>query len=75
MGLFLPGLRLILTAASGILVGDMITSIGGNEKGAMPVAWFGPTFRKVGAAFDYATGRLEVSRISSSPRLMRVARV
>ena len=45
------------------------------RKGATPVAWFGPTFRKVGAAFDYATGRLEVSRISSSPRLMRVARV
>ncbi len=44
------------------------------KKGAVPVAWAGG-YAKVGAAWDYATGRLETSRYLSGMRSIRGMRV
>lgn len=43
------------------------------RKDATPIAFFSQ-FAKVGAAWDYATGRIPVSRYANSPRICRVAR-
>jgi hypothetical protein len=32
-------------------------------------------WRTVGAAWDYATGRVEVGRMTTNPRVMRISRV
>ena len=45
------------------------------RKGAIPVAWSTGAFQKVGAAWNYATGRVLPSRQVRCPRLMRSARV
>ncbi len=41
-------------------------------KGGVPVAW-NSGYRKVGAAWEYATGRI-LSRQANSPRIFRMAR-
>lgn len=43
-------------------------------KGGTPVAWNGPYVR-IGAAWDYATGRITASRVVRQPRTLRCARV
>lgn len=51
--------------------GDIYTFI---RKGAIPVAWAGQ-YAKVGAAWDYATQRIPVSRVPMlSPRISRIWR-
>jgi hypothetical protein len=52
-------------------IGDIYSWI---RKGATPVAWYGPTYRKVGSAWNYAAGRVLPSRLARCPRTLRCAR-
>jgi hypothetical protein len=60
-----------VTGEDGMRFGDIYRFI---LDGALPVAWLG-NYRKVGAAWDYATGRIPVGRQPMlSPRISRIWR-
>ncbi len=66
------------TGANGAVSGDDNMRFGDIYRfctyGLIPVAW-GGNYRKVGAAWDYATGRIPVGRVPMlSPRISRVWR-
>ena len=56
---------------SNLKLGDIYNWV---RKGAIPIAWQPKGYRRVGAAWDYGTDRIAVSRFAGSPRIMRVAR-